>query len=104
MFDFEHVHEAENTNPGGVRNWRATCWEIHPVTGFKILGGPPASLAAVQPAAVSALRRAHAAHVRSFAGGTGAIDRRNERLLSKFSNKEREEFEQESKERERPDR
>jgi hypothetical protein len=99
LFDIAHVKEAENTKPGGARNWRATCWEIHPVTGFKVLAGPPAPLAAVHPAAVRALRGAHAAHVNSFAGSTDAIDRRNERLLSKFSKEEREEFQKESEER-----
>jgi hypothetical protein len=104
LFDVAHVKEAENTKPGGPRNWRATCWEIHPVTGFKLLGGPPAPLAAVHPAAVRALRGAHAAHVNSFAGGADAIDRRNERLLSAFSKEERQEFQQESQERRGRDR
>jgi hypothetical protein len=34
FFDAEHTQNAENTNPGGKNNWRATCWELHPV--FKI--------------------------------------------------------------------
>jgi hypothetical protein len=32
MLDREHCNAAENTNPGNAHNWRATCWEIHPVT------------------------------------------------------------------------
>jgi hypothetical protein len=32
LFDEEHASQAENTNPGRPRNWRATAWEIHPVT------------------------------------------------------------------------
>jgi hypothetical protein len=36
----EHIHEAENTNPGGRRNWRATSWEIHPVTEIQVLSEP----------------------------------------------------------------
>lgn len=32
FFDDEHDDEAENTTPGGGNNWRATAWEIHPVT------------------------------------------------------------------------
>jgi hypothetical protein len=31
MLDSEHCNASENTNPGGPHNWRATCWEIHPV-------------------------------------------------------------------------
>jgi hypothetical protein len=31
MLDKEHCNASENTNPGGPHNWRATCWEIHPV-------------------------------------------------------------------------
>jgi hypothetical protein len=31
FFDEEHKQNAENTNPGGKNNWRATCVELHPV-------------------------------------------------------------------------
>jgi hypothetical protein len=37
LFDTEHKPQAENTNPGGKLNWRATCNEIHPVTAISIL-------------------------------------------------------------------
>ncbi len=37
FFDDEHDDEAENTRPGGVGNWRATAWEIHPVTSIAVL-------------------------------------------------------------------
>ena len=41
LFDEEHANAAENTNPGGARNWRATVWEIHPITDLKVLPGKP---------------------------------------------------------------
>ncbi len=31
MLDKDHCNASENTNPGGAHNWRATCWEIHPI-------------------------------------------------------------------------
>jgi hypothetical protein len=34
MLDKQHCNAAENTNPGNSHNWRATCWEIHPVTAL----------------------------------------------------------------------
>lgn len=37
MFDFEHNDESENTAPNRKDNWRATAWEIHPVTDISIL-------------------------------------------------------------------
>lgn len=40
MFDAEHANRSENTNPGGATNWRATAWEIHPVTNLAVLPGP----------------------------------------------------------------
>jgi hypothetical protein len=43
LFDTMHVNEAENTHPGNPDNWRATCWEIHPVTSLRVLPGPPPS-------------------------------------------------------------
>jgi hypothetical protein len=39
-FDSQHANAAENTNPGGANNWRATAWEIHPVTDMQIVPAP----------------------------------------------------------------
>ena len=36
FFDGEHDDESENTTPGRPENWRATAWEIHPVTSLKL--------------------------------------------------------------------
>ncbi|HEV2670648.1 MAG TPA: hypothetical protein VGU74_06115 [Gemmatimonadales bacterium] len=41
FWDFEHADEAEHTNPGHAGNWRATAWEIHPITDIKICPGSP---------------------------------------------------------------
>jgi hypothetical protein len=35
--DLEHFGEAENTHPHGPQNWRASVWEIHPITAIEIL-------------------------------------------------------------------
>lgn len=40
MYDVGHEHESENDYPGGKENWRATAWEIHPVTDLEVLEGP----------------------------------------------------------------
>ncbi|MDQ6831172.1 MAG: hypothetical protein M3081_20095, partial [Gemmatimonadota bacterium] len=32
MFDIEHRDASENTAPGHAGNWRATAWELHPIT------------------------------------------------------------------------
>lgn len=37
LFDAEHKPQAENTSPGNKLNWRATCNELHPVFGIKIV-------------------------------------------------------------------
>ena len=58
LFDFEHIHEAENTNPGGTKDWRATCWEIHPVTSIRVLDGPPEPGFRVAASSVRAFQRA----------------------------------------------
>jgi hypothetical protein len=36
-FDVGHAEEAENTAPRNPGNWRATTWEIHPVTKFTVI-------------------------------------------------------------------
>lgn len=40
LFDFEHQSQAENTNPRNPKNWRATCWEIHPITFIEVVNRP----------------------------------------------------------------
>ena len=37
FYDSDHADEAENTSPGQPGNWRATAWEIHPITKFEII-------------------------------------------------------------------
>jgi hypothetical protein len=37
FFDKYHAGEAENLVPGRQGNWRATAWELHPVTNFQVL-------------------------------------------------------------------
>jgi hypothetical protein len=41
LFDLEHAENAANTNPGGRHNWRATVWEVHPITSITVLPGKP---------------------------------------------------------------
>ena len=36
LFDREHADESENTAPGARGNWRATAWELHPVTNIEV--------------------------------------------------------------------
>lgn len=40
LFDAEHADAAENTAPGRARNWRATAWEVHPVTAIEVVPRP----------------------------------------------------------------
>ncbi len=37
FFDMSHAAESENTAPGRTNNWRATAWELHPVTKIEIV-------------------------------------------------------------------
>lgn len=37
LFDSQHAEESENTSPSGERNWRATAWELHPVTRLTVI-------------------------------------------------------------------
>jgi hypothetical protein len=99
MFDTMHIDAAENTNPGGDMNWRATCWEVHPVTDIKVLDGPPPEAGEYQPNSLRASHRLHAAHVARAPGGKEAIQKRNKSYLSKFDKSELEEKEEEAKER-----
>lgn len=37
LFDREHADESLNTAPGNPVDWRATAWELHPVTKIEIV-------------------------------------------------------------------
>ena len=36
-FDAGHAEESENVSPGQSDNWRATAWELHPVTKITVI-------------------------------------------------------------------
>jgi hypothetical protein len=36
-FDAGHAEESENISPGKPSNWRATAWEIHPITKITVI-------------------------------------------------------------------
>jgi len=40
LFDFVHAQQSENINPGNPKDWRATAWEVHPVTDIEIASAP----------------------------------------------------------------
>jgi hypothetical protein len=42
--DLIHKGAAENTHPRGLDNWRATVWEIHPITAIQVLPGPAVAI------------------------------------------------------------
>ena len=63
LFDTAHINQAENTNPGNPTNWRATCWEIHPVTRIRVLDGTPEQARPPAPAAARSDRHARADRV-----------------------------------------
>ena len=96
MFDFEHVKQAENTNPGNPSNFRATCWEVHPVTEIKPLDGPPAELASFQPASLTALQRQHAKHIENAPNGKKSVTKLHNAQLAKFSTKEKQDAQEEA--------
>jgi len=45
FYNYGFIDEAQSTNPGVGDVWRATPWELHPVTSYKVLDGPPESVA-----------------------------------------------------------
>ena len=37
FYDGEHANASDDTHPGGRHNWRATPWELHPVTSIRVI-------------------------------------------------------------------
>lgn len=40
LFDAEHANASENTAEPGANVWRATAWEVHPVTSIQVVDRP----------------------------------------------------------------
>lgn len=40
LWDWRHKKDSENTDPNDPQNWRATSWELHPVTGIEVIDNP----------------------------------------------------------------
>jgi hypothetical protein len=43
FFDYHHKGNAKNTKPNGTHLWRATGWELHPVTAIEVCSGGKAT-------------------------------------------------------------
>lgn len=84
LFDVMHVNEAENTNPGGAHNWRATCWEIHPITNIKRLPAAPQQVHGLHPDLLRTFHRMQAASLDRNAQAKNNLKARNAKLLEGF--------------------
>jgi len=40
LFDAEHANASQNTAPEHPTNWRATAWEVHPITAIEVVPRP----------------------------------------------------------------
>jgi hypothetical protein len=89
LFDTPHINEAENTNPGNPPNWRATCWEVHPITSLKVVDAPPALPVTPEVIAASQRQRTQA----MTAAHKDAQAKRNAALLAKYEKDDLEEEE-----------
>jgi hypothetical protein len=85
LFDSEHTDAAENTSPGNPTNWRATCWEIHPITDIRVLDGPPANHQSVAPATLRTMQGVHAKQAARNPSRREAIEKRNKLNRENFS-------------------
>jgi hypothetical protein len=85
LFDFEHTDGAENSSPGNPGNWRATCWEIHPVTEITVLPGAPENNPALAPNTLRFMQRAHVLHAQRDKARSAAIAARNKENRARFA-------------------
>jgi hypothetical protein len=99
LFDDIHRDGAENTNPGGPMNWRATCWEIHPVTDIKVLPGRPAGTPELHPSVLAAFHQAYAQQAKRDPRKRAAIAQAIKDRLAQFDPEELKEKNEEAQER-----
>jgi hypothetical protein len=85
LFDFEHTDGAENSSPGKAGNWRATCWEIHPIAEIKVLTAAPQNTPVLAPNTLRSLQRAHVLHVRRDKKRSDDIAARNKENRARFA-------------------
>ena len=97
FFDDIHLRIAENTNPGGSNNVRATCWEIHPVTALEVLDSPPAGAHELHPDLLAQLQKAQVKTIATSPALREEIARRNDSLLKKYGDEAVREAEEEDK-------
>jgi hypothetical protein len=91
MFDTMHINQAENTNPGGDKNWRATCWEIHPVTAINVTAAPQLATKTAA-ASLSLVRAKRMEELKSDPAARDQLRKRNEGLLLQFSDEDKAEL------------
>jgi hypothetical protein len=103
FFDDIHLKVAENTNPGGPHNVRATCWEIHPITALEVLSGPPTGAHELHPELLAQLQKAQVKTLAQSPALREEIARRNDSLLKKYGDEAVREAEEEAKTPPRPE-
>ena len=84
LFDTPHVHEAENTQPGNPKNWRATCWEIHPVTSMKNFNSTPPNAVVLSTDVLSTFHGIQKKQFERDAAKKAATHTRNRALRESF--------------------
>jgi hypothetical protein len=86
LFDIEHTDGAENSTPGNPRNWRASCWEIHPIIDLRVLDhGAPANTPVLSVHTLHSLQQAHVLQLRRDKTRRDAIETRNKENRAKFA-------------------
>jgi hypothetical protein len=84
LFDSMHFGEAENTNPGGANNWRATCWEIHPITSLEVLDSRPPGTTELPAVVLKEFHRAHVLQLQRAPERREALENRKKKILMGF--------------------
>jgi hypothetical protein len=99
-FDYIHADKSENTNPRGQGNWRATAWEIHPVTSINSVSDQaPPDTPELHPAQLAAFHAAAARVVERDPKRQEAVRKRLDKYLEGLSEKELKEKQEEDKSR-----
>ncbi len=80
LFDFEHTGQAENSSPGNPANWRATCWEVHPVSSFVVLAAQPEAAARTTAESLKTRQAQRAEKVKNNTALKNRMDERNRAL------------------------
>jgi hypothetical protein len=99
FFDEQHIDEAANTHhPASHKHvWRATCWEVHPITSMNAMDQAPADQPTFHPQFLHQFRQAHRMQIARNPERLKEIQARNQKIEQMYATEKDDEAQERTK-------